>query len=52
MIKALKNKHLQLILAQVGIADNKTADRLVNNERADQLDKKGADTPFTGPEPV
>ena len=25
---------------------------ILGNERADELAKKGADTPFTGPEPV
>ena len=25
---------------------------ILGNERADELGKKGADTPFTGPEPV
>ena len=25
---------------------------ILSNERADELAKKGADTPFTGPEPV
>ena len=25
---------------------------ILGNERADKLAKKGADTPFTGPEPV